>query len=223
MSFVKIYDKNYFNGKKYEILYPFYRAIAEGILEFFKPKRILDVGCAMGYLVKAFWEFGIEAYGIDISEYAIKNGITRNLIVGDATSIPFKDESFDLVIALDLIEHLRNPKKFVTEAYRILKPNGYLVVKTCSPNSKDAKADPTHVIVLTEKEWETMFKEFNFLRFKNYERKIRRKIASYYAGKEPTSIFGKILNVIKVRKYAILFKEFYISPRYNYYFVLKKN
>ncbi|HIP33321.1 MAG TPA: class I SAM-dependent methyltransferase [Bacteroidia bacterium] len=231
MSLSKIYDKNYFNGKtsnykggyKYEVYYPFHKAVAEGIFEIFKPRKILDVGCAMGYLVKAFQELGVDACGIDISEYAIKNGVVRNLILGDATSIPFKDGSFDLVIALDLIEHLKNPEEFISEVYRILKPNRYFVVKTCSPSSKDAKADPTHVTILTEKEWETMFKRFNFVRLKNYEREIRRKIAYYYARKEPTSLLGKVLNVVKVRRYAILFKELYIQPRYDYYFVLRRD
>ena len=49
---------------------PFFENIAKNIVELFDPKTVLDAGCAFGYLVKAFRDLGIEAYGFDISEYA---------------------------------------------------------------------------------------------------------------------------------------------------------
>jgi len=220
------YNKEYFEGIKggyrYELYYPFLKTIAEATFEMFKPRRVFDVGCAMGYLVKAFQELGVTAYGVDISEYAIKNRITDNLLLGSANELPFKDGSFDLVVALDLIEHLEKPEKFVSEAYRVLKPNGYLLIKTDSPNSENAKSDSTHVTILPEKEWESLFGKFGFVRLTKEERKIREKIALYYARKSPSSVLGKVLNVVKLRKYAILFKELFIQPRYDYYFVLRR-
>ena len=74
------------NGVSYserERMYPFFEQIAEKIIKNYAPKTVLDVGCAYGYLVEALRCRGVEAYGIDISEYAIgvtnlylKNGIT---------------------------------------------------------------------------------------------------------------------------------------------------
>ncbi|AIG97482.1 Methylase involved in ubiquinone/menaquinone biosynthesis [Archaeoglobus fulgidus DSM 8774] len=73
----------------------------------------------MGYLVKAFRELGVEAYGIDINEYAVSNGVIDTLLIADATKLPFRNETFDVVTALDLIEHLEHPEKFVSEVYRV--------------------------------------------------------------------------------------------------------
>ena len=51
---------------------PFFEMIAERIVDIFNPKKVLDAGCACGYLVAALRDKGVEAYGIDISDYAIE-------------------------------------------------------------------------------------------------------------------------------------------------------
>src|SRR5437899_2967619 len=72
------YGETYYRGRFGQIPYErndywlqFFHGIADQIVRSFKPRRVLDAGCAKGFLVEALWERGVEAYGIDVSEYAI--------------------------------------------------------------------------------------------------------------------------------------------------------
>jgi len=49
----------------------------------------------------------------------VSNGVIDTLLIADATKLPFRNETFDVVTALDLIEHLEHPEKFVSEVYRV--------------------------------------------------------------------------------------------------------
>lgn len=92
-------------------------------------KKVLDVGAGSGWLVSKLRSVGIEAYGCDRSLLAIKS----NLIVrAEATKLPFKTNSFDLVTSISLIEHLTPSQvnKFLTEIKRVLKPKGFLLLVT---------------------------------------------------------------------------------------------
>jgi len=109
------------------------------------------------------------------------------------------------------------------EAFASGKPVRYLIVKTVSPNAKTAKSDPTHVAILSEKEWEGLFRKANFVRLNCIEKKIREKLALYYASTKPRSRVGKILNTVKLREYAILAKELFVQSRHDYYFVLRRD
>jgi len=71
-------------------------------------------------------------------------------------------------------------------------------VKTCSPSSRDANADPTHVTILSEKEWVRIFEDYGFVRLRDKERDVRQKIALYYASKQPSSTLGKVLNTLRI-------------------------
>src|SRR3954447_6886411 len=51
----------------------FFGGIANEIIRSLRPQRVLDAGCAWGFLVEALWDRGVEAWGIDISSYAISN------------------------------------------------------------------------------------------------------------------------------------------------------
>jgi ubiquinone/menaquinone biosynthesis C-methylase UbiE len=88
--------------------------VARDMVEHFSLKpgmRVLDVGCAKGFLVKDFMIAcpGLEAFGLDVSHYALthceKEAIGR-LHLGSADSLPFPDGSFDAVISLNTIHNL---------------------------------------------------------------------------------------------------------------------
>lgn len=98
------YNESYFN---WELMGENYLRVAGEIINKFNAKKILDVGCALGMLVKALRECGADAHGIDISNWAIENGF-GNCQVCDLTKdkIPFEDNHFDLVICFDVLEHL---------------------------------------------------------------------------------------------------------------------
>lgn len=72
----------------------------------YKPKNVLDVGCAHGFIVKRLNDLGIPAWGMDISKYAVDNKAHQNVIKGDILDIPFKDGYFDFVYSSDVLEHI---------------------------------------------------------------------------------------------------------------------
>ena len=95
---------------------------ANFIAEYFNPKKALDVGCAKGFTVKRLRDKGIEAYGIDLSRYAIHaaHPKVRNFIKrADILSIPWPDCSFDVVSCIEIMEHLN--RKEVDRAIREIK------------------------------------------------------------------------------------------------------
>lgn len=99
--------------------------------------RILDVGCGKGFLLYDFTKVvpGIEVYGIDISKYAIdhaKDEIKPHLQVGNATALPFKDNTFDLVISITTLHNLHNYDldKALREIERVGKQNKYICVES---------------------------------------------------------------------------------------------
>lgn len=69
--------------------------------------RILDIGCGCGHLVKLLRESGCDAWGVEISDYAIQNSCVPCYVVkGNATDLPFKNERFDLVFSQGLMEYI---------------------------------------------------------------------------------------------------------------------
>ena len=93
---------------------------------------ILDIGCATGALIASLRDKGWRVTGVEISPSAIYAKNERKL---DVRNIPleennFPDNSFDVILASHLIEHLNEPKAFLEETYRILKNNGSLFITT---------------------------------------------------------------------------------------------
>jgi len=94
--------------------------------------EILDVGCGNGAICKPIREKGNNVTCVELRGVA---PLTRHcgvypIIGGDAENLAFSSESFDLVLASEVVEHLWNPQNFLNEAYRILKTDGYLIIST---------------------------------------------------------------------------------------------
>ena len=104
--------------------------------------KILDVGCGRGQFVTYLRDIGIEAWGFDYSSWAIENLYPRCekgwIRSHDATQIwPYGDKVFDLVIALDLFEHiyLEDIDKVINEMYRVTKKYIFLQIATIGGGS----------------------------------------------------------------------------------------
>ncbi|MHA1291722.1 MAG: FkbM family methyltransferase [Promethearchaeota archaeon] len=99
--------------------------------------RILDLGCGTGYGTKTLFDKGNEVYGADISknaiQYAEKNYKGPKYICCSAEKLPFVDNNFDVVIAFEVIEHVRDSEKALNEIYRVLKEGGELFISTPNP------------------------------------------------------------------------------------------
>lgn len=92
--------------------------------------RILDAGCGTGGNMKILARFG-NVIGIDNSPEAIKFCKKRcfeNIQLKNIENTGFSDNSFDLIVALDILEHLENDVEALKEFHRILKEDGYILI-----------------------------------------------------------------------------------------------
>jgi len=97
-----------------------------------KNSKILDIGCSGGPLISSLNKIGFNnIYGIDISEEAIKicekRGL-RNVLLMRGEKIDFKNEEFDVIIASDILEHVKDENIALKEWRRILRRNGKMIV-----------------------------------------------------------------------------------------------
>ncbi len=101
--------------------------------KFFKDirnKKILEIGCGHGHMVDLFNKKGAIAEGVDISPEAVSYSKSKgvNAIEGDCRNLPFKDNSFDIVFSLGVVEHFNETSKAIKEHFRVCKPNGKVVI-----------------------------------------------------------------------------------------------
>ena len=132
-----------FRSYRYEDYYPLFIDLAIIIRHIFNPAKVLDVGCAKGFLVLAFRELGIKSFGIDISEYALSNALIsvrpylhKSRLGQDR--LPFPDKYFDFISAIGIIEYIENLHHAISELRRVTNGVLYLTVGLYkrNPNSK---------------------------------------------------------------------------------------
>ncbi len=96
--------------------------------------KILEIGCGIGSVVFRLSEQGYDVIGTDISTEAINYGLNKygdiKLEVQAAETLPFEDESFDVVLSFDLFEHIGATHKHLGEVRRVLRSGGYYLFQT---------------------------------------------------------------------------------------------
>lgn len=136
------YKKNYFSfvevrGRIYEADYVHYRFGSKVLKSIADSSRVLDLGCGAGGLTKA-WQNSFENLkfsGIDVSKTAIEmakinNGQDIDFRVSGTEKLPYKDDSFAAVLCCEVLEHVNNPQKMLTEIYRVMQKGGRLYLTT---------------------------------------------------------------------------------------------
>ncbi|MBU2564048.1 class I SAM-dependent methyltransferase [Patescibacteria group bacterium] len=98
-----------------------------------KKLKLLDMGCGLGGVISTCEKNNIDAIGIDVDKDAVNIAKERikkpeNILIASGESLPFKENSFDIITSTCTIEHVNNPKKYLSEAYRVLKNKGLFII-----------------------------------------------------------------------------------------------
>ena len=149
-----------------------YAAFCRSPRNFLKNLNILDIGCGKGYLLYDLLKIipNAKIYGIDISEYAIANSkseIRSRLKVGNATELPWPDNTFDLVLSINTLHNLYayDLNMALREIERVGKGNKYVCVE--SYRNEEEKANLLYWQVTCEafntpEEWRWWFKHTKY-------------------------------------------------------------
>ncbi len=137
--------------------------------------QLLDVGCALGVLLEEAGKLGIAATGIDISHDAVAYCRSKKLSVLPGTlhalNKKLKYRSFSVVTAFQVIEHERDPIRFVRRIHKLLKNGGLVVIATPDYGGLWRKimgrhwfgfAHPEHVVLFSEKSMRTLLGNAGF-------------------------------------------------------------
>lgn len=133
---------------------------------------VLDVGCAKGFMLHDFQELipGIQVRGVDISSYAIENAIEsvkENVSVGDARSLEFDDDSFDLVISITTLHNFEEEEcaKALQEIERVSRGKSFITVDAYRNETEKALMNAwnlTAKTIMHVDEWKAFFKKVGY-------------------------------------------------------------
>ncbi|MCP4727596.1 MAG: methyltransferase domain-containing protein [bacterium] len=162
------WEKFWEKDKKVDDIYPTSDSIVINLQEFMdiKDKSILEVGAGTGRDSVKLSEGGADLTVIDYADNALikvkeaqkMTGRSFDLIRGDGTLLPFRDESFDVVFHQGLLEHFHDPMSLFMENVRVLKKGGYLLIDV--PQKYHIYTVIKHILIWMDKwfaGWETEF------------------------------------------------------------------
>ena len=165
------FDAHYYAnccGRPYErddVWLRFFGTIAARIVRDIAPARALDAGCAIGLLVETLRDLGVDAEGLDVSDYAIARAhpsVRPYLRVGSITDE--LDGRYDLIVSIEVVEHM--PPGDAEAAVANICRHTDDVLFSSSPTDF---AEPTHVNVRPPEHWAEMFATHGFLRDLEYD------------------------------------------------------
>jgi len=187
------YDKDYYSGqanfsyldeRKIEKYSKFvWDARIKNLKKFHKEGIFIDVGCAFGGFTRSA-SSTYQAYGIDISAYAVEQGnafsLENNpsenfcgLYHGDLLDFPVKEikkGTVSIISMIEVVEHLENPVSHLKEAYKLLKPGGILLLQTANITAYQAEKAglnyhyylPGHLTYFSEEGLEILINDLGF-------------------------------------------------------------
>lgn len=225
VEYDRVYYENY-NGGAYgrnQQWLSFFDNISKNIIDGLNPKTVLDVGCAYGLLVETLRDRGVQAFGIDVSSYAIKQSrpdLTGFLAVSSILdAIP---ERYDLIVSIEVIEHIEE-KHCDTAVANMCRASDHILLAT-TPDDFD---DPTHFNVNPPKYWIEKFSQHGFepdvsfdagfltpyaILFRKNKRITKTEIHSLFGQKKLQDLyFARLSHERNVQAVAIMEKEKKIS------------
>ncbi|MFZ3053690.1 MAG: methyltransferase domain-containing protein [Sulfuricurvum sp.] len=175
------FGKEFFDGDRnhgyggFGYMSRFWQPVIPTFQEHFKMDentKVLDVGCAKGFMLYDMSELipGISVRGVDISEYAVENAkeeIKEFISVADARKLPFKDDSFDVVISINTIHNLDKEEcaKALQEIERVSRGKSFITVDAYR-NDEEKEAmfawNLTAKTIMSVDEWIAFFDEVGY-------------------------------------------------------------
>jgi len=175
------FDFDYFDGDRnhgyggFTYNSRFWQPVIPTIREIYKlteSSSVLDVGCAKGFFLYDLKQAlpNIKIAGIDISQYAIDNSlpeVTPFLSVGNATSLPFEDKSFDFVMSINTIHNLNREDCVLAlqEIERVSRGHSFITVDAYRNDEEKARMEAWNLTALTMMavdEWKEFFLEVGY-------------------------------------------------------------
>lgn len=162
----------------------YFGKVADRIVRDLHPATVLDAGCAMGFLVEGLRTRGVEAYGIDVSEYAISkvhSSIAEYCQVGSLTApLP---QRYDLITCVEVVEHI--PREDAETVIGTLCAATDRLLLSTSP---DDYAEATHLNVQPPEYWSTLLAREGFFRVPSQDFSFLTPWAALYTRREVTPV-----------------------------------
>ncbi|OGO15927.1 MAG: hypothetical protein A2Z14_13790 [Chloroflexi bacterium RBG_16_48_8] len=181
-----LFDAYYFAhscGRSYqrdEHWLSFFGTIAEKIVQELRPGTMMDAGCAMGFLVEALRDRNVEAFGIDISEYAIEQIIPEIRPYCWVASVtgPFPVD-YDLIVCIEVLEHLK-PEEAERAVSNLCKHTRQVLFSSTPSDYKEA----THFNVQPPNYWAELFARHGFFHDLDFEASFITPWAMLFKGED---------------------------------------
>lgn len=117
--------------QSYPLLIKFNPVLFKVLLDCLRPRpeeKILDLGCSQGFYVKKLEKYTEGIFGIDNDRCALEKAVSSKTKYGDALDLDFKENTFDKIYSLNVIEHIPDLERFFSEINKVLKPGGILIL-----------------------------------------------------------------------------------------------
>lgn len=169
----EMFDKSYFNGggkvggyaREGYWDYPVHNITAEYLVNKIKKHKedakVLELGCARGYIVKRLQDQGIKAHGVEISLHCWLTRVADDVVMWDIcqTPWPFQDKEFDICYSVATLEHI--PEAFLPDVVREIERVSSHSIHGIDFGEKDDGFDKTHCSLFPKTYWENLFKDTN--------------------------------------------------------------
>jgi len=155
-------------------------------------KLALDIGAGHGYITSFLNSQGVDAVALDINPRNLRElSVKSSFIMADASVLPIRNDSLDIVIAFELVEHLENPAKALGEFRRTLKNGGVCLITTPTPSSSVANMRG-HISVKPRHMWVQKLNGIGFdVRVVTYRYPV--SLSSKFFGEKVSSMLSRLL------------------------------
>jgi len=155
-TYIPIEDINYDFDDEYKwAMQSHYKTICLDLSEFIpKGSKVLDIGCGDGARLGELRDKGFDAFGCEINKSWVGNFVDY----GDAENLPYDDNSFDVVLSIDVLEHLKNPVLALKEMFRVCKNRAFIIITP--EEAREFYEDPTHKVEWDISRWKREISEF---------------------------------------------------------------